>query len=181
MVRISKIIRDLVDFSRPSTYEPQLTDINKCIRQALDIVRVGNKSKSIHFDTSLDPSIPSLHLVPDQVEQVLINILINAVDAVFDVQQRSPEGRDGNITVRSRVEGEDLQITIVDNGKGMSDDEVEKIFEPFFTTKGVGEGTGLGLWVSYGIVKSFHGQIRVESRVGEGASFMILLPLHSNY
>jgi PAS domain S-box-containing protein len=181
VTRISKIIRDLVDFSRPSSYEVQVTDVNKCIRQAIDIVRVGKKSKSIHFDVALDPAIPSIHLVPDQVEQVLINILINAVDAVFDVQQHRPERRDGRITVSSRVEGENLQITIEDNGQGMSDEQVEKIFEPFFTTKGVGEGTGLGLWVSYGIVKSFHGQIRVESQGGEGSSFIILLPIHSDY
>lgn len=181
VTRISKIIRDLVDFSRPSSYEVQVTDVNRCIRQAIDIVRVGKKSKSIHFDVALDPAIPSIHLVPDQVEQVLINILINAVDAVFDVQQHRPERRDGRITVSSRVEGENLQITIEDNGQGMSDEQVEKIFEPFFTTKGVGEGTGLGLWVSYGIVKSFHGQIRVESQGGEGSSFIILLPIHSDY
>lgn len=179
VTRISKIIRDLVDFSRPSTYEVQLTDINKSIRQALEIVRVGKKSRSIHFELQLDPALPSIHLVPDQVEQVLINILINAVDAVFEVQQ--VEQREGRITVSSRVDGEHVRVTIDDNGKGMSEEQVEKIFEPFFTTKGVGEGTGLGLWVSYGIVKSFHGEIRVESRVDGGSSFIIFLPLHSDY
>lgn len=179
VTRISKIIRDLVDFSRPSTYEVQLTDINKSIRQAVEIVRVGKKSKSIQFEVQLDAALPSIHLVPDQVEQVFINILINAVDAVFDVQQH--EQREGKITVSSRVDGEHVGVTIEDNGKGMSEEQVEKIFEPFFTTKGVGEGTGLGLWVSYGIVKSFHGEIRVESRVGDGSSFTILLPLQSDY
>jgi PAS domain S-box-containing protein len=178
VTRISKIIRDLVDFSRPSTYEVQLTDINKSIRQAVDIVRVGKKSKSIHFDLQLDAALPSIHLVPDQVEQVLINILINAVDAVFEVQQ--VEQREGRVTVSSHADNEHVKVTIDDNGKGMSEEQVEKIFEPFFTTKGVGEGTGLGLWVSYGIVKSFHGEIRVESRVGSGSSFIILLPLHSD-
>ncbi len=182
VTRISKIIRDLVDFSRPSTYQVQLTDINKCIRQAVDIVRVGKKSKSIHFDLRLDASLPHLQLVPDQVEQVLINILINAVDAVFDMQQHHPhEQHQGEISVASSVDSDYLHITINDNGKGMSEEEVEKIFEPFFTTKGVGEGTGLGLWVSYGIVKSFHGQIRVQSQPGQGASFTILLPLQSDY
>ncbi len=179
VTRISKIIRDLVDFSRPSTYEVQLTDINKCVRQAIDIVKVGKKSRSIRFVLNLDPTVPSLHLVPDQVEQVLINILINAVDAVSDAQL--PERKDGCIEVSSRVEGKNLTVMIQDNGKGMSEEEVEKIFEPFFTTKGVGEGTGLGLWVSYGIVKSFHGQIQVESEPGRGSSFNVLLPIHSDY
>ena len=181
VTRISKIIRDLVDFSRPSTYEVQLTDVNKCVRQAVEIVRVGKKSKDIRFDLNLDPGIPFLHLVPDQVEQVMINILINAVDAVFDVQQHQTAKRTGQIVVSTRVTGQHLEIGMTDNGKGMTDEEVEKIFEPFFTTKGVGEGTGLGLWVSYGIVKSFHGQIHVESRVDEGTSFTILLPVHSDY
>lgn len=178
VTRISKIIRDLVDFSRPSTYEVQLTDINKSIRQAVEIVRVGKKSKSIQFDLRLDAALPSIHLVPDQVEQVFINILINAVDAIFEVQQIEP--RDGRVTISSHADGEHVEVTIDDNGKGMSEEQVEKIFEPFFTTKGVGEGTGLGLWVSYGIVKSFHGEIRVESRVGSGSAFSILLPMHSD-
>jgi signal transduction histidine kinase len=181
IVRISKIIRDLVDFSRPSTYEVQLTDVNKCVRQAVEIVRVGKKSKDTHFALNLDPGIPSLHLVPDQIEQLLINIFINAVDAVFDREQHHPEKGEGRIAVSSRVAGENLEIIIADNGKGMSEEEVEQIFEPFFTTKGVGEGTGLGLWVSYGIVKSFHGHIRVQSRHGEGSSFAIIFPLHPNY
>ena len=181
VTRISKIIRDLVDFSRPSAYEVQLTDVNKCVRQAVEIVRVGKKSKDIRFDLNLDPGIPLLHLVPDQVEQVLINILINAVDAVFDMQQHQAIAKGGQIVVSNRVTGQHLEIVIADNGKGMTEEEVEKIFEPFFTTKGVGEGTGLGLWVSYGIVKSFHGQIQVQSSVGEGASFTILLPVHSDY
>jgi|WetSurMetagenome_2_1015567.scaffolds.fasta_scaffold65418_2 PAS domain S-box-containing protein len=181
VTRISRIIRDLVDFSRPSTYEVQLTDINRCIRQAVDIVRVGKKSKTIQFDLALNEGVPSLHLVPDQVEQVLINILINAVDAVFDAQQQATDGYAGRITLSSRVTAENLEIIIVDNGKGMPKEEVEQIFEPFFTTKGVGEGTGLGLWVSYGIVKSFHGHIDVQSEQSKGSTFTILFPLHSHY
>jgi signal transduction histidine kinase len=170
-----------VDFSRPSAYEVQLTDVNKCVRQAMDIVRVGKKSKAIRFDLNLDSGTPMLHLVPDQVEQVIINILLNAADSVYDLQQRQPAGKEGLIRVTTRVNGQYLEIVIADNGKGMTDDEMEKIFEPFFTTKGVGEGSGLGLWVSYGIVKSFHGHIRVQSKVDEGATFTILLPVHSDY
>ena len=179
VTRISRIIRDLVDFSRPSRYEIQVTDVNKCIRQAVNIVRVGKKSKSIQFDMRLDPVLPAAPLVPDQIEQVLVNILINAVDAVFDVQQS--ERREGSVTVSSHVQGEHVQVTIEDNGKGMSEEQIEKIFEPFFSTKGVGEGTGLGLWVSYGIVKSFHGKIHVESQVGRGSTFIILLPFQSDH
>ena len=81
------------------------------------------------------------------------------------------------ITVSSRVDDENVLIAIRDNGKGIADDMLPKIFEPFFTTKKVGEGTGLGLWVSYGIIKSFQGTIKVESREGGGTTFTIVLPL----
>jgi PAS domain S-box-containing protein len=173
--RISRIIRDLVDFSRRSTYEVQLTDINKNIRDAIEIVRIGKKAKDITFTVSLDESVPLLSLVPDQVEQVFINLLINAVDALFDTTP--PPGKTKSITVRSARDAEMVQIGIEDNGKGIRDEDLQKIFEPFFTTKKVGEGTGLGLWVSYGIIKSFRGEITVKSTFGAGTVFTIRLPL----
>ncbi len=173
--RISRIIRDLVDFSRRSTYEVQLTDLNKSIRDAIEIVRIGKKAKDIVFDVSLDDSIPLLSLVPDQIEQVLINLLINAVDALFEISPAS--GRKKSITVRSVRERDSATVSIEDNGKGIRDEDLQKIFEPFFTTKKVGEGTGLGLWVSYGIIKSFRGDIKVRSSFGIGTMFSIQLPL----
>ena len=186
ITRISRIIRDLVDFSRRSSYEVQLTDINKNIREAVEIVRVGRKAKAISFSVELDESIPMLPLVPDQMEQVFINILINAVDAIHsDSDSRSREGtRSKNraeISTKSTVADEHVVITIADNGRGISEDHLPKIFEPFFTTKKVGEGTGLGLWVSYGLIKSFQGNIMVESIEGEGTTFTITLPLHSEF
>ena len=181
IARISRIIRDLVDFSRRSSYEVQLTDANKIIREAIEIVRVGKKSKTILFQVELDDTLPHLLLVPDQIEQVFINILINAVDTIHE--SRSGPGpalpEKGKITVRSSRADELMVITISDNGMGISQDAMPKIFEPFYTTKRVGEGTGLGLWVSYGIVKSFHGNIQVSSTEGEGTTFTITLPLES--
>jgi PAS domain S-box-containing protein len=177
VTRISKIIRDLVDFSRPSTYTVQQTDINRAIRKAVEIIRVGKKAKSVRFDLNLDPNLPPIRLVPDQVEQVFINILLNAVDAVNDAQLHGTSPLEGMVSVSSFVREDHVHISIEDNGKGMQANEVEQIFEPFFTTKGVGEGTGLGLWVSYGIVRSFHGQIRVESTPGEGSTFTIFFPI----
>ena len=183
VIRISRIIRDLVDFSRRSNYEVQLTDINKNVRAAVEIVRVGRKAKEIAFDVQLDNTVPLLPLVPDQMEQVFINVLINAVDAIhakWEAQQHSvarPEH--GEIRVRTEVRNSQLLIAITDSGKGISADALPKVFEPFYTTKKVGEGTGLGLWVSYGIIKSFQGNITVESAPGEGATFTISLPLDS--
>ncbi|MBI4548904.1 MAG: PAS domain S-box protein [Ignavibacteriae bacterium] len=182
IIRISRIIRDLVDFSRRSSYEVQLTDVNKSLQEAIEIVRVGKKAKGISFHVDTDDNIPKLPLVPDQIEQVFINILINAVDAIdANKHLNKPENmRPGEIRVRSTVNEENVVITIQDNGKGISEDMLPKIFEPFFTTKKVGEGTGLGLWVSYGIIKSFQGTIQVKSHEGLETTFTITLPLHSD-
>jgi PAS domain S-box-containing protein len=177
VTRIARIIRDLVDFSRRSSYEVQLTDINKGLREAVDIVRVGKKAKEISFQIELDEHLPKLPLVPDQIQQVFINILINAVDAIHSNTQSHRKA--GNILAKSSFVNDNVIITIRDNGKGISEEIKVKIFEPFFTTKKVGEGTGLGLWVSYGIIKSFQGIINVESVENEGTIFEITLPLHA--
>ncbi len=178
ITRISKIIRDLVDFSRPSRYEVRETDVNKSVQQAIEIVRVGKNAKAITFRTDLEEKILSLPLVPDQIEQVFINILINAVDAISE-NPHPQQSQAGDIFIKTSMGGEDVAITIEDNGRGIPDEDLPKVFEPFFTTKRIGEGTGLGLWVSYGIIKSFQGDIRVESRVGRGTKFTITLPLYT--
>ena len=173
--RISKIIHDLVDFSRPSNYQIQNTDITKCILQALEIVRAGKKAKSVKFDVNLRGALPLLQLVPDQIEQVFINIFMNAVDAVSNL----PAGNSQEINVSAYGETDEISIVVRDNGSGITEENLPKIFEPFFTTKKVGEGTGLGLWVSYGIVKTFQGDIKVESTEGRGTTFTITLPIQS--
>ncbi len=182
VTRISKIIRDLVDFSRRSSYEVQLTDINKNIRDAVEIVRVGAKAKQVSFQVNLHHSLPLLTLVPDQIEQVFINILINAVDAIHERAHHALENNQPHppkeISVSSVLTESHVKVSIKDTGKGISDDALPKIFEPFYTTKKVGEGTGLGLWVTYGIIKSFQGTIDVQSVVGQGTTFIIALPLH---
>ncbi len=179
MNRISRIIRDLVDFSRESNYEIELTDMNACLREAIAIVGVAKKAKAITFENTPDPRLPRLAVVSDQVQQVLVNVLINAVDAVDEkFRVLPPEQAAGAIRCRTGVDGTDLFVEISDNGKGIPEIHLPKIFEPFFTTKRVGEGTGLGLWVSYGIIKSFQGEISAESVEGEGTTFTIRLPLH---
>lgn len=168
--RITKIIRDLVDFSRPSNYQVQPTDLVKSVVEAVEIVKMGKKAKAITFVTHVRKQIPTLALVPDQISQVFINILLNAVDAM--------QGKEGTITTELTRDVEKVLLTITDDGSGIAPENMPKIFEPFFTTKRVGEGTGLGLWVSYGIVKSFQGNITVESRPGGGTSFSVTLPLN---
>lgn len=173
VTRISKIIRDLVDFSRPSNYELQLTDINQNIIEAVEIIKVGAKAKDILFDLDLNNKIPLLPLISDQIQQIFVNILLNAVDAIAE----SESNKTKKISVISEINEDYVVITFKDTGKGISDENLTKVFEPFYTTKKEGKGTGLGLWVSYGIIKSFQGDIKVDSTLGKGTTFTITLPI----
>ncbi|MCG6913980.1 PAS domain S-box protein [bacterium BMS3Abin03] len=176
VTRISKIIRDLVDFSRPSNYELHLTNINKSIVEAVEITKVGTKAKNIQFNMKLSDDVPSLPLIPDQIHQVFLNILINAVDAITEAKTN---GKPNSVEVKSFVEDGNVMVTFKDTGPGIEENNLNKVFEPFFTTKGQGKGTGLGLWVSYGIVKSFQGDINIESEPGKKTTFTITLPIET--
>jgi signal transduction histidine kinase len=176
VTRISKIIRDLVDFSRPSDYELQVMNINESIKEAVEIVKVGARAKDVDFNLNFEKDIPLLPLISDQIQQVFINILINAVDAM---SEDSASNRKKQIKIKSYLENEKIIIKFTDSGPGIEEQNFSKIFEPFYTTKKPGKGTGLGLWVSYGIIKSFQGNIEVESRRGEFTTFNITLPLHT--
>ena len=176
VTRISKIIRDLVDFSRPSDYELQVMNINESIKEAVEIVKVGARAKDVDFNLDFEKDIPLLPLISDQIQQVFINILINAVDAMSEDSARNTKKQ---IKIKSYLESEKIIIKFTDSGPGIEEQNFSKIFEPFYTTKKPGKGTGLGLWVSYGIIKSFQGNIEVESRRGEFTTFNITLPLHT--
>jgi len=168
--RISKIVRELVDFSRPPKYEESFVDLTGIIKTAIGIVKYDKRVKNINFETQLSNEIPSIRAVADQLLQVFVNILINALDAVKG---------EGTISVKSKSDYENIAVEICDNGCGMSEDILDKIFEPFFTTKEVGRGTGLGLSVSYGIIKKFNGDIKVTSKENEGSCFKIILPIEN--
>ncbi len=167
--RIAKIIRELVDFSRPSAYEVKEADVNTIVRDAVNIVQYGKKVHDITFVIELDENLPQVSVVHDQLVQVFLNIAMNAVDAC--------EGKPGTIRITSLPAPESIEVIIEDTGKGIPEADFGKIFDPFYTTKEVGKGTGLGLWVSYGIVKNFGGDIRVESKEGKGSIFTVTLPL----
>lgn len=174
ITRISKIIRDLVDFSRPSDYELLITDINQNLKEAIEITKVGTKAKDIDFEMRLSDDVPSLPLISDQIEQVFVNIVLNAVDAIHE---KNDTGNEKQIKIESSVVDDEVVITFSDTGTGIKEENLDKVFEPFFTTKEQGRGTGLGLWVSYGIIKSFNGIISVDSISGEGTTFTIKLPI----
>jgi PAS domain S-box-containing protein len=170
--RITKIVRDLVDFSRPSGSERKRTNINKLVRSAVGLLKHDARCRDIQFNLDLASDLPAVKAVPDQIHQVLVNILLNAVDATRDLSQ--PQ-----ISARTRLlnDPQRIQIQLEDNGPGIPTDVAKHIFEPFYTTKEVGEGTGLGLSVSHGIIHKHGGTIDVQTEEGEGALFFIELPI----
>lgn len=166
--RISRIVRELVDFSRPPSYEVQLHDITDVIRTAVGIVKYDKRVKKVKFETDLKSGLPVVEIAPDQILQVFVNILINALDAM--------EGN-GILKVKSYYDDDFVYVDVEDNGCGMDSRVVDQIFDPFFTTKEVGKGTGLGLSVSYGIIHKFNGKIKVSSVPNTGSIFTIILPI----
>lgn len=165
--RISKIVRELVDLSRPPSHDLIITQINEVIKTAVGIVKYDKRVKKVDFKTYLEPNLPMIEVVPDQLIQVFINILINSLDAV--------QG-EGVIKVYSSFDENNIYVSISDNGTGINNEILNKIFDPFFTTKEVGKGTGLGLSVSIGIIKKIRGEISVESKLNEGSEFKIQIP-----
>jgi signal transduction histidine kinase len=169
--RISRIVRELVDFSRPSSYEEAPSDINEIIKSAVGIIKYDRRSKNLTYTLTLDPELPKTVIVSDHLLQVFLNILINSVDA--------SEGYGDEIAVNSFTKNGNIHVDISDKGSGIPLEIQKKIFEPFYTTKEVGKGTGLGLTVSYGFIQKLNGQIKVKSENGMGSTFSVIIPVRS--
>ncbi|WP_319586711.1 PAS domain S-box protein [uncultured Desulfobulbus sp.] len=169
--RIKELIRGLQEFNRPSSGRKVPMDVHKALDSMLLLHKSDFKGKRIVVECHYAEQLPPILAVPDQIKQVFLNLLTNAADAC-----RLPGGV---ITVGTRQEGNRVAITISDTGIGIKPEEMDLIFQPFYTTKPEIKGTGLGLSVSHGIVESHGGEIRVESRPGEGATFTVLLPINS--
>ncbi len=167
--RINKIVRDLVDFSRPSNMQAEDVQINEVIQSAVGLLQHDARCRDVEFELNLADDLKLVSCVPDQIHQVLVNLLLNAVDAMQGVE-------DPKVTITTEQKDRHAQLTVTDIGKGIKEEHQSRIFEPFFTTKEVGSGTGLGLSVSHGIINKIGGSIRVESTYGEGTSFIIQLP-----
>ncbi|WP_038184168.1 ATP-binding protein [Vibrio rhizosphaerae] len=166
VARVRRIVRDLRDFSRPGNSEWQTVDIHTCIDSTLNVVwnEIKFKAEVIRQYGLLPP----IECLPSQLNQVFLNLLVNAVQAIPDW---------GTIIIQTTVVADQVVITISDNGIGIDEKMIPHIFDPFFTTKPVGKGTGLGLSVTYGIIEKHRGCIEVASIVGEGSTFTIHLPL----
>jgi len=169
--RSKQIILDLKNFSRLDEAQVKQVDIHEGIESSLNILYSKLKHEKIQIHKEYT-EVPMVTCYPGQLNQVFMNILDNAMQAL--------EGTEENIFIRTKLVGEDVVIEFEDTGPGIEEDVVHKIFDPFFTTKPVGEGTGLGLSICYKIIKSHNGSIKVESQKGKGTKFIIKLPLDWN-
>jgi len=167
--RASQIVNNLLNFARIQTTEFTRVSVNRIVEESLSLLEHQFRKKNTHIVRELDLDLPPISGNEGRLMQVLINILLNARDAVPP---------DGQITLRTLQMDNSAIIQIEDNGDGIPPETIHKIYDPFFTTKDTGEGTGLGLSVSYGIIQEHSGRIFVDSRPGEGTCFTIKLPLY---
>ena len=176
--RAASIINHLREFGRKS--EPDELEkvfINKPITDVFTVLGQQLKLKQIKVNLDLDETLPPVYGVSNRLEQVFINLVMNARDAIEEMLEKGSEKeRDGLLTIRTYQEKGRVVAVVRDNGSGIPERVKEKIFEPFFTTKDVGRGTGLGLSISYGIIKDYDGTIEVESMPGSGTTFKITFP-----
>ena len=170
-IRCREIVKRLLDFARQTKPQKRLADINTLLENIILLVRNQTSFRNIVIEKHLSRDIPEVLVDPDQIQQVFVNIILNAAEAMT---------KGGELTIASAVSarGDNLVITIADTGPGIPEEVRERIFDPFYTTKE--HGTGLGLSISYGIVEQHGGIINVESSVGKGSLFTIQLPVLTN-
>jgi|SRR3989338_1095154 len=171
--RCMTIIGDLLTFSRGGISELFLieVDINELLSQTIDFVRnKGGVPKGIIVSKKLSGSIPKMKTDIEKFRQVIFNVFKNAVEAVAEKDK-------GRIDVATAVDGQYIKVIINDNGCGISAENIKRVFDPFFTTKPVGKGTGIGLFISYSIMRNLKGDIRIESKPGKGTEVSLLLPI----
>jgi PAS domain S-box-containing protein len=169
--RVAGIVGTMRGFARTSPPHWESVSLDDILNNALEMMRGRLKDRQIEVSIHIH-EMTKIECLPDQIGQVLLNLLINAVQAIESTGRR--EG--GRIVVDTRLIGSFVAISVSDNGPGIAPEHRDRLFDPFFTTKPVGEGTGLGLATSHGIVSGHGGRIEVESRLGEGSCFRILLP-----
>jgi len=168
-MRVNKIVRTLLDFSRQKGERPSEVNIAHIIEESLSLVEHQIKKKDIDLRLNLK-SGQTIFGFPTRLQQLFINLILNALDAIAD---------SGWISISAEVRDEEIVIRIKDNGRGIDESVRHKIFDPFFTTKDIGKGTGLGLSIVYNIVKEHFGDIEVNSKVGKGSTFYLHFPLNS--
>jgi C4-dicarboxylate-specific signal transduction histidine kinase len=171
--RVGRIVQDLLSFSRRSKPQRAEVDLNAMIAGTVTLLNHKLKLMGVTLNLQLNQAIPHARCDGSQIQQVLINLIMNAAEAA----QGKPEA---GVMVETSSDGSSVFLRVKDNGEGIKPEHRQKIVEPFFTTKGEGKGVGLGLAVVYGVVEAHQGSIDVESEVGKGTQFIVQLPIRSN-
>lgn len=182
--RADSIVKGMLQHSRNSSGQKELTDINaladECMRLSYHGLRAKDKTFNAKMETDLDNSLPKIYIAPQDIGRVVLNLFTNAFYSVMQKKKELGEAFEPVVTVKTARKEEGITISIRDNGNGVPPKVIDKIFQPFFTTKPVGEGTGLGLSMSYDIItKGHNGELKVTTKEGEYAEFIIYLPAKS--
>lgn len=166
--RIRKVVHNMLGYAR--RMEPRLenVDINETVNQTIDLLENYARGNNIDIQINLASDLPIIASDQSQIQQVFLNLISNAIDAI---------GRDGLVEIKGKRTNSHIFVSITDNGPGISKDQQKKVFDPFFTTKQNGKGTGLGLWVSYNIMEKLGGIITLESEEGKGTTFTVQIPI----
>ena len=177
--RADSIVKNMLQHSRKQTGEMELTDINALAEEYLKLSYHGYRAKNKLFNctltTSYDENIGSINLIPQDIGRILINLFNNAFYSTFEKKLHNGKDYEPSVLLTTKMKGNTVEIIIRDNGMGISQKFIDKIYHPFFTTKPTGEGTGLGLSMSYDIIKAHQGDLKVNSVEGEFAEFVIEL------
>lgn len=173
-LRCKRIVQSLLSFARREQSERKLVAINNLIETGLEIVGYSLRTGNIEVVTQLEPNLPFVLVDSSQIQQVLLNMINNAQEAI------QTGGQPGRIQITTETRAPNIRISIIDNGPGIPREHLRRLFDPFFTTKEVGKGTGLGLSLCYGYIKDHGGTITPLSQLGKGATFIIELPIAEN-
>ena len=169
--RVADIVKNLLTFARQQKLERTYINVNNIIQAALDMRTYPMEISNINVTTQLDPALPSTMADATLLQQVFLNLIINA-----ETGMKSAHG-EGNLSIKTETVENTIQVSFTDDGPGIAEVNLSHLFDPFFSTREVGQGTGLGLSVCYGIVTEHNGQIHVKSELGKGAIFIVELPI----
>jgi len=177
--RAGAIVKGMLQHSRTSSGQKEFSDINaladEYLRLAYHGLRAKDKSFNSEIKTDFDKTIGKINIVSQDIGRVILNLINNAFHAVSEKKKHAPNGYEPTVTLTTKKDNGKIEVKVKDNGNGIPDSIKEKIFQPFFTTKPAGQGTGLGLSLAYDIVKAHGGDIKVDTREGEGSEFIIEL------
>jgi len=180
--RADAIVKGMLQHSRSSTGIKEQTNINALVEEYLRLAYHGLRAKDKLFDattkTDFDETIGNVNIIPQDIGRVILNLITNAFYAVAEKRKQQPENYVPTVSVSTKKINDKVEIKVKDNGNGISQKVLDKIFQPFFTTKPTGQGTGLGLSLSYDIVKAHGGEIKVDTNEGQGSEFIIQLPIN---